>query len=222
MVVLSESVMKNCLKRTLAEDWQRRHIRLAIKPHYLANHTLQIKSYYVTLLESHGCSFRIRQKIRMERPLVEKSWRRYIPLAIKPHYLGNHAWQLKSNYRTLSGSHDRSFRIRHEKSRRAPLAEKSWWRHIRIAIKPHWLGNHASQIKSYYGTLWGSHGRTFRIHNEKLPEAPPGGGLTKTSYPVGNKTSLSRKPCITDKKLLWITIMKSWSLSNLYKKNSKY
>jgi len=24
--------------------------------------------------------------------------------------------------------------------------------------------------------------------------------LTMTSYPVGNKTSLSRKPCITDKK----------------------
>jgi len=42
---------------------------------------------------------------------------------------------------------------------------------------------------------------------------PPGGGLTMTSFPVGNKTSLSRKPCIADKKLLWITIMKSWSLS---------
>jgi len=39
-----------------------------------------------------------------------------------------------------------------------------------------------------------------------------------TSFPVGNKTSLSRKPCIPDKKLPWITIMKSWSLSNFIKK----
>jgi len=39
-----------------------------------------------------------------------------------------------------------------------------------------------------------------------------------TSYPACNKTSLSRKPCIPDKKLLLITIMKSWLLSNFYKK----
>jgi len=30
------------------------------------------------------------------------------------------------------------------------LAEKSRWRHIRLEIKPPYLGNHASQIKSYY------------------------------------------------------------------------
>jgi len=46
----------------------------------------------------------------------------------------------------------------------------------------------------------------------KSREAPPGGGLTMTSYLVGNKASLSRKPCIPDEKLLWNTIMKSWSL----------
>jgi len=34
-----------------------------------------------------------------------------------------------------------------------PLAEKSRWRHIWLAIKPRYLGNHASQIKSYYGSL---------------------------------------------------------------------
>jgi len=33
-----------------------------------------------------------------------------------------------------------------------------------------------------------------------------------TSFPACNKTSSSRKPCIVDKKLLWITIKKSWSL----------
>jgi len=41
--------------------------------------------------------------------------------------------------------------------------------------------------------------------------APPGGEITMTSYPVGNKTSLSQKPCIPDKKLLWNAIRKSWS-----------
>jgi len=62
--------------------------------------------------------------------------------------------------------------------------------------------------------------RFFRIRQEKSREVPPGGGLTMTSYPIGNKTSLSRKPCIADKKLLWITIMKSWSLSNFYEKKT--
>jgi len=46
--------------------------------------------------------------------------------------------------------------------------------------------------KSYYGTLSGSHGHSLRIRHEKSPEVPPGGGLTMTSCPVGNKTSLSR------------------------------
>jgi len=99
-----------------------------------------------------------------------------------------------------------------------PLAEKLWWRHIRLAIKHLYLGNHASQTKSYNGTLSGSHGRSSRIRYKNSPEAPPCGGLTMTSCPVGKKTSLSRKPCIADTKLLWITIMKSWSQSNVYKK----
>jgi len=91
---------------------------------------------------------------------------------------------------------------------KCPLAEKSRWRHIRLAIKPRYLGNHSSQIKSYYGTLSGSHARSFRIRHEKSPEAPPSGGLTMTSYTVGNKKSLSRKPCIAVKSyygsLSWI------------------
>jgi len=93
-----------------------------------------------------------------------------------------------------------------------PLAETLRWRHIRLAIRPRYLGNHASQIKSYYGSLSGSHGRSFRIRQEKMPEAPPGGGLTMTWYPLGNKTSLSLKLCIPDRKLLWNAIRKSWSL----------
>jgi len=95
---------------------------------------------------------------------------------------------------------------------KCPLAEKSWWRHIRLAIKPRYPENHTSQMKSNYGTLLGNHGRSFRIRHEKSPEASTGGEITMTLYMVCNKTSLSRKPCIPNKKLLWITIRKSCSL----------
>jgi len=90
--------------------------------------------------------------------------------------------------------------------------EKSRWRHIRFAIKPRYLGNHASQMKNYRGTLSGSNGRFIRIRHENSPEAPPGGEITMTSYPPCNKTSLSQKPSIPDKKLIWNTIDKSRSL----------
>jgi len=102
----------------------------------------------------------------------------------------------------------------------SPQAAKSRWRHIRLSIELCYLGNHASQIKSYYGTLSGSHCRCSRIRHEKSREAPPGGGLTITSYPVSNTTSISWKPCMVAEKLLWITIMKYWSLSNFYKKKT--
>jgi len=92
------------------------------------------------------------------------------------------------------------------------LAEKSLYDVISVGNKTCYLVNHASQLKNYYGTLTGSHGRSFKIIHEKSPEAPPGGEIAMTSYPVGNKTSLSRKPCIPDKKLLWKAIRKSWSL----------
>jgi len=84
------------------------------------------------------------------------------------------------------------------------IAEKSWWRHIRLAVKPRYLGNHASQIKSCNGTLSGTYARFFRIRHEKTHEAPPGGEITMTVYPICDKTSLSRKHCIAVKKLLWI------------------
>jgi len=57
-------------------------------------------------------------------------------------------------------------------------------------------------INGYYETLLGSHGRSFRIRPENVRAAPSGGGLTMTSYPVGHETSLSRKPCIADKKVI--------------------
>jgi len=43
-----------------------------------------------------------------------------------------------------------------------------------------------------------------------------------TSYPAGNTTSLYRKPCIRDKKLLWVTIRKCWSLSDFYEKIANF
>jgi len=89
--------------------------------------------------------------------------------------------------------------------------KKSRWRHIRLAIKPRYLGNHASRIKIYYGTLSGSHSRSFRISYENVRAAPLGGVQTMTSYPVGNKTSLTRKTCIANKKLLWNAIRRSRS-----------
>jgi len=42
-IALSESVINTRLKRPLAEKL-RRHIRLAIKPRYLGNHSPQIKN----------------------------------------------------------------------------------------------------------------------------------------------------------------------------------
>jgi len=84
------------------------------------------------------------------------------------------------------------------------------------------VGKKTSQLKSYYGSLSGSNGRSFRIRHEKVRAALPG-RLTMTSYPFDNKTSLSRNPCIADRKLLWVTFIKSWSFSNFcYSKNSEY
>jgi len=73
------------------------------------------------------------------------------------------------------------------------IAEISRWRHIRLAIKARFLENHAFQIKSYYGTLSGSHDRSVRIRREEVRAEPPGGGLT--SYPVCNETLLTGKLC---------------------------
>jgi len=42
MLALSESVMKNRLKRPLAKKQRGRHIRLAIKPRYLGIYATQI------------------------------------------------------------------------------------------------------------------------------------------------------------------------------------
>jgi len=61
--------------------------------------------------------------------------------------------------------------------------------------------NHAINVKTL-----------FQIPSTKPVWNAPSGEITLTSYPACNKTSLSRKACIPDKKLLWIAIRKSWSL----------
>jgi len=43
---------------------------------------------------------------------------------------------------------------------------------------------------------------SFGFRQQNLCETPPSGEITMTSYPPCNITSLSRKPCIPDKKLL--------------------
>jgi len=62
------------------------------------------------------------------------------------------------------------------------------------------------------GPWLGNGGRSLRFSQQNLCKTPPSGEITMTSYPVCNKTSISRKPCIPDKMLLWNVIRKSWSL----------
>jgi len=109
-VALSDSGNKYCVNRPLEEDWRWRHIRLTIKPRYLWNHASQIRSYYGML---SGITVALSQSImknRMKRPLTEKSRWRHIRFAIKTPYLGNHASQIKSYYRTLSWSLSNSYK----------------------------------------------------------------------------------------------------------------
>jgi len=81
-----------------------------------------------------------------------------------------------------------------------PLAEKWQQTPIRLAIKSCYLGNHASQIKSYCGTLSRSHGRSFRIRHDK-----------KLISDSAIKKSADTLAKFTSEKWLWITIVKSWS-----------
>jgi len=142
----------------------------------------------------------------------------YSRLAIKPRYLGNHASPIKSCDASLSLSHGRLFRIRHENSLESLLGGE-------IMMTSYPACNKTSLSRKPYiadkKLLWiiimKSYGRSFRIRYEKVRAANPGGELTIMLYPVGNITSLSRKPCTADTKLLLNTFMKFWPHSNLKK-----
>jgi len=150
MVALSESVLKNCLKRPPAENSRWRH-----------NYAPPDKKLLWNLIRKSWSLF---QKLSgtncLKRPLAKKSRWRHIRLSIKPPYLGNHASQQISYYRTLPGSHSCFFRILHENAWSAP-SKISRWFYIRLDIKPCFLGSHASQKTSYYETLSGNHCRSF-------------------------------------------------------------
>jgi len=153
----------------------------------------------------------------LKRPLAEKSRWRHIRLAIKSRYLGNHASQIKSYYRTLSVFMVALSESLIKNRAKRPLAAKSRWCHIRLSIKPRYLANHESQINSYYGTLRGSHGRSFRIHHENCLKRPQ---VAKSRW---RDILFVMKACyhaLQIKKLLWITIRKSWSLSDFHKKTA--
>jgi len=126
----------------------------------------------------------------------------------------------KKYYGSLTGSHGCSFRIYNEKWRERPYVGEITMTSVPVDNKISASRKPCIADKKCYGSLSGKHGRSFRTRREKVRAALPGGGLTMTSCPVGNKISLSRKPCIVTFQLPWITIMKSWSLCN-FKKNSK-
>jgi len=198
---LLDSVYKISVKRRPAKKSRWRHMQLAIKPRYLWNHATQIKSYYRMLSGSHG-SWSLFQnllwKIAWSAPGGEIPMTSYpacnkTSLSRKPCIPDKTllwtsirmSWSLFQNPLWNSACS-------------APCWRDWRWRHKRLPIKPRYLRNHEWELKTYYGTLSESHGRSFRIRHEKSPEVTPSGELTMRSYPVGNKNSLSRKPCISD------------------------
>jgi len=208
-VALTDSVNKTCVKRSLAEKSRWRHIRVATKPRYLGNLASKVTNCYRTLSGSHGRFFRISQEKSPEAPLSGEITMTSYPacnktsLSRKP-CIPDKKLICNTISKSWSLFQNPSWKIAWS----APLAEKSRWCEIRLSMKPRYLGNHVSHMKSYYGTLWGGHGRCFRNRHEKSPKAPPSGEMTMTSYPVDNETSLSRKPCIPDEKLLRNAIRK--------------
>jgi len=92
-------------------------------------------------------------KTCVKRPLAEKSRWRNFRLAIKARYLWNHASQLKITIERYQEVMVALLKSVLKNRLKRPLAEKSRWRHIRLAIKPRYLGNHASQIKRYWITF---------------------------------------------------------------------
>jgi len=220
MVTLSESVMKYSLMRPLAEKlrWKSypdsNKTSLYRKPSItdkklLSNANRKLWSLFQNPSYKKACSASWRKIMITSYPACNKtslSRKTYIPDNKLIWNTIRKSWPLFQN----------------------PSWKIVWTAHgVEIKMASYLAGNKTSlswkpyiPVKNCYGTLSGSHDRSFKIRHEKSSEAPPGVENTMTWYTVGNKTSLSRKPCTPDKKLPWITIMKSWSLS--YLKNDKY
>jgi len=156
LVALSESVMKIRLKRPLAAKSRWRHIRHSIKPRYLGSHASQIKSSMEHYQEVMVALSESVKKNRVKHPLADKSWWRHIRLTIKLRYIRNFASQLKvtmEHYQEVMVALSESIM---KNCRKRSLTAKWWWRDILLVIK---ACNHASQMKSCYGSLLGSLGR---------------------------------------------------------------
>jgi len=187
MVTLSESVIKNCLKRPLAEKSWWRHIRLAIKPRYLGNHASQIKSYYRTLSGSHGRSFRI-CVLGMTLNCIHTDWCPWHDVKLHPHFI-------------VTGSF-LYWCVMRPASQRFFIHNCIHHRILIISNLVTFLGTNSLSVLMCSKAVNQSINQSFRICHKKSPEAPPSGEIMMTSYPPCNQTSLSRKPCIPDKNLL--------------------
>jgi len=106
---------------------------------------------------------------------------------------------MKSYYGTLSRSHGCSFRISHEKVCSEPPSGGLTMVSYQACSKTSFIGNHASQIKS---TMDRYHEVLVALSESVMKIIAWSVGLTITSYPVGNTTSLSRKPCMVAIKVL--------------------
>jgi len=212
-VALSESVIIYCLKRPLAEKSRWCHIWLALKPRYLGNHASQMKSYHGTLLGSHSPSFRIRHEKLPEVPLSKKIMMTSFPACNQTSLARKPCIPDKTiPHGTLLGSHGPSFRMRHNILHEVPSSGEITMTSYPACNKTSLSWKPSITYKKLPWNTIRKSSPSFRIRHEKSPESLPSGEITMTSYPPCNETSLSRKPCIPDKKLLLNTISKSWSL----------
>jgi len=149
-------------------------------------------------------------KNRMNRPLVDK-WR-HILLAIKPIILV-YIYKSNSLLSTLLNKNCIWQLFPYFMCILLKLQLVNFILNAYQSIKNRYLRDHASQIKSYYGTLSGSHGRSFRIRYAKSPEAPPGGEITMMSYDRfkhNTKIELINKPEVNTTLLLPTVTSPKW------------
>jgi len=166
MVALSESVMKS----SLSAPWQRNHDdvisglqwNLVISETMHPRRNVDMERYQEVMVARSESVMKIRRK----PPLAEKSRWCHIRLAKKLviSETMHPRWKVgKKRYKEVMVALSESVM---KICRKRILAEKSRRRHIRLAMKPRYLGNHASQIKSYFESLSGSHARFFRMRPE--------------------------------------------------------
>jgi len=127
----------------------------------------------------------------------------------------------KSYYGSLSGSHSRCFRIRHEKSRELPpggeITMTSYLACNKTSVSRKPCIADKSTMDHYEENMVAlSESVVKKCVQCSLAEA----WRWCHVRPVGDKTSLSLKPCMVAEKLLWITVMNSWSLSNFKRKRA--